>query len=241
MVDRLKAAVRRLVGEQGLGALEYFRRPDLGSEWGGPFNGQPFRRALFLSIVEQLKPVVIVETGTYRGVTTHFMAQTNLPIFTVEGNPRNHGFSRAKLWRQRNVTLLLQDSRSALRKLFDGPLSGLLSQRMFFYLDAHWYEDLPLADELQIILPRCASPVIMIDDFQVPDDAGYKYDDYGPGKALTPDYIAPAVKVHGLRVFYPATRSSDEGGMRRGCVVLTKDVAEAQTLTSMPLVRTAGC
>jgi hypothetical protein len=240
MSGRLEAAVRRLFGEQGVGALEYFRRPELRSEWGGPFNGQPFRRHLFMAIIKQLRPVAIVETGTYRGITTDFMAQTKLPIFTVEGHPNKHGFARAKLWRQRNVKLLLDDSRSALRKLFDGPLNGLTSRRLFFYLDAHWNEDLPLAEELEIILPRCASPVIMIDDFQVPDDAGYGYDDYGPGNALTPDYIAPAVKAHGLRAFYPATRSADEGGERRGCVVLSKDIVDGEELASMPLLRAVG-
>jgi predicted O-methyltransferase YrrM len=240
MVAPLKAAFRRLVGEQAAGAFDYLLKPGRGAEWGGPFNGQPFRRALFLAIVEQLRPVAVVETGTYCGVTTQFMAQTKLRVFTVESNARKHGFARTKLWRQRNVKLLLQDSRSALRDLLDGPLSGLTSSCLFFYLDAHWNEDLPLADELQIILRRCASPVIMIDDFQVPDDAGYGYDDYGPGKALTPVYIEPAITAHGARALYPATRSSDEGGARRGCVVLVKDVADGQTLASMPLLRAAS-
>jgi hypothetical protein len=31
--------------------------------------------------------------------------------------------------------------------------------------------------------------VAMIDDFRVPGDEGYAYDDYGPGKALTADYL----------------------------------------------------
>jgi hypothetical protein len=205
MVARLKAALRGLVGEQATGALDYLLKPGRGSDWGGPFNGQPFRRALFLAMVEQLRPLAIVETGTYRAVTTQFMARTKLPVFTVESDARMHGFARTKLWRQRNVKPLLQDSRSALRDLLDGPLSGLTSSCLFFYLDAHWNEDLPLADELQIILRRCASPVIMIDDFQVPDDAGCGFDDYGPGKALTPVYIAPAIKAHDARAFYPAT------------------------------------
>jgi len=34
----------------------------------------------------------------------------------------------------------------------------------------------------------------MIDDFQVLDDPGYAYDDYGPGKALTPDLVDPACR-----------------------------------------------
>jgi hypothetical protein len=236
MIRLLKTAVRRLIGEQAMGTLDYLRFPNLGCEFGA-FNGQPARRQLFELIVERIKPAAVIETGTAFGATTQFMAQTKLPIFSVEEHPRRHGFARAKFRRQRNVMLFHQDSRSALRTLFDGALSGLTSRPLFFYLDAHWNEDLPLAEELEIILQRCSSSVIMLDDFQVPNDAGYRYDDYGPGKALTADYIAPAITAHGLCAFYPTTHSSDEGGARRGCVVLVKDIVHVQALASLPLLR----
>lgn len=62
---------------------------------------------------------------------------------------------------------------------------------------------MPLAGELELVFSHCSAAVVMIDDFQVPFDAGYAYDDYGAGKALVPGYIAPAVSVYGLRAFYP--------------------------------------
>jgi hypothetical protein len=236
MASLLKTTVRRIVGEQSMGMLDYWRWPET-SGWGGAFNGQPLRRDLFAAVIKQLCPIAIIETGTFLGETTQFMAQTKIPVFTIEFSPRNLGFARAKLWRYRNVKFFRHDSRVGLRTLFDGPLARLTSRPLFFYLDAHWNADLPLAEELEIILDCCSSPVIMIDDFQVPDDPGYGYDNYGVGKALTPEYIAPTVKAHDLRVLYPATRSCDEGGQRRGCVVVTKDKLHGEKLSSLPLLR----
>ena len=50
----------------------------------------------------------------------------------------------------------------------------------------------------------------MFDDFQVPEDPGYQFDDYGPGKAVTPVYITLVVKKFGLGACYPAIPSSDK-------------------------------
>src|SRR6516164_631039 len=154
MVTALRRSFRRgirlLLGDRLLGAIDYALYPDRGAAWGGPFNGQRFRVALFWALIRQLEPAAIVETGTYLGTTTELMAETGLPVFTVEEHPRSYGFARARLRRLRNVTLLHDDSRTALRTLFDGPLRGFAGRTIFFYLDAHWNDDLPLADELDI-------------------------------------------------------------------------------------------
>jgi len=135
--------------------------------------------------------------------------------------------------------LLHEVSRTALRTLFDGPLQPLSSGTLFFYLDAHWNEDLPLAEEIGIVFSRCPSAVVMIDDFRVPFDPGYGYDDYGPGKALVSGYIRLAVLAHQLQAFYPSTPSAAEGGARRGCIVLAKEACHGTILASMPLLRLA--
>jgi hypothetical protein len=109
-----------------------------------------------------------------------------------------------------------------LKALFDGPLATPNDSPLFAYLDAHWNADLPLAEELEIIFSRRPEAVVMVDDFEVPGDVGYSYDDYGPNKALDADYIAPVVARHYLERFYPSTPSEAETGMKRGCVVLSK-------------------
>jgi hypothetical protein len=151
--------------------------------------------------------------------------------------------------------LLHEDSRAGLRRLFAGPLRALSSRTLFFYLDAHGYvsDDLPLAEEIDIVFSRCPSAVVMIDDFEVPSDAGYGYDDYGPGKALVAGYIGAAVLAHELRAFYPSTPSGADypstpmaaaglavaGRLRRGCVVLAKEHCHGLALSSTPLLRPA--
>jgi predicted O-methyltransferase YrrM len=225
------------LGDQVLGTIDFARYPDRAAAWGGPFNGQPFRQALFRALIRQLEPAAIVETGTYLGTTTEFLAETGLPVFTIEANPRRYGFARAHLWRRRNVTLLHDDSRAALRTLFNGPLRGVTNCILFFYLDAHWNYDLPLVEELDIVFAGCPTAVVMVDDFRVPGDTAYAYDDYGSGKALTDDYISTIVAKLGLVSHYPSTLGSVEGGLRRGCVVLSNPVIHRSKLSSMPLLR----
>jgi hypothetical protein len=254
-----RRVLRRLLSQkaiskikQTVGAIDYMRSPGLGAGW-GPFNGQTARQALFVEIITRTRPHAIVETGTFLGVTTELMSQTELPVFTIESNPRNYGFVRARFWRRPNVTLLHGDSRIGLRRLFDGALRPLSGLTIFFYLDAHWNDDLPLAEEIDTIFSRCPMAVVMIDDFEVPSDAGYGFDDYGPGKALVLGYIRPAILAHQLRAFYPSTPSAADypstpmaaaglavpGRLRRGCVVLAMETCHGAILNSMPLLRPA--
>jgi hypothetical protein len=234
----MKGIIRRLLGDTVIGMISYLSFPSRGAAWGGAFNGQIARQALFRDIIDSCQPCAIVETGTYLGTTTEFLADTGLPVYSIESDRRNYGFARARLWGRRNVSLFRGDSRKTLHKLIDGPLHVFASSNsLFFYLDAHWNDDLPLAGELELVFSRCSAAVVMIDDFQVSFDAGYAYDDYGAGKALIPQYIAPFVSSYGLRAFYPSTPSATESGLRRGCIVLANHSALVLGLSSLPLLR----
>jgi len=254
--QRLKAVIpqpiRALLGRL-LGIIEYISSPDRQARW-GPFNGQTARQALFVEIVARTGPEAIVETGTFLGETTELMSQTGLPVFTIELNPRNYGFARARFWRRPNVKLLLGDSRANLRTLFDGPLRAMFGRTLFVYLDAHWNDDLPTAEEVDIVFDRSPRAIVMIDDFEVPFDPGYGYDDYGPGKTLVASYIRPVISAHQLQAFYPSTPSAVDhpstlsaaaglavaGRLRRGCIVLAKKDCHGSVLASLPLLRPAA-
>ncbi len=221
------------------GAWDYYWHPDLRDPWGGPFNNQSARKSLFLSLVERFRPRAIVETGAYRGSTTEFFAQTGLPVFSAELDLHAYGFSLMRLRHRGDVKIMNGDSRAVLRELLDDTMWADRGSVTFFYLDAHWGEDLPLAEEIDIIFSRCPDALVMVDDFAVPDDDGYGYDDYGAGKALDAEYIAPALQAHALSAFYPSTPSSEESGALRGCVVLAKAAEHGAKLSSLPLLRAA--
>lgn len=88
------------------------------------------------------------------------------------------------------------------------------------YLDAHWQDDLPLAEELELILSSDRASVIIIDDFAVPFDPEYQYDDYGPGKVLNLEMLSHVVPK-GAALFFPALPAREETGARRGCAVIS--------------------
>ena len=207
--------------------------PELQFRWGGPFNGQAERRAIFLEMLERLQPAAIVETGTYRGTSTDFMARHFTgPIHSCEIDRRCFLGSRRKLARFPQVELARSDSRPFLRYVLARikPAAPLV-----IYLDAHWWEDLPLAEEIAIILASGHAAAIMIDDFEVPGDPGYTFDDFGPGKRFCLDMLN-FLTDHPEPLFYPRARSEAETGSRRGAVVLSTDArvtAALETVTRL--------
>jgi hypothetical protein len=226
MKSRVKRVVKALLGEGLVGAVEYAVTPGLGNCLSGPFNGQRFRQRMFREILEAIPFAAIIETGTFRGTTTEFMrALSPLPIHTVELHPRYYAFARARFKTDKDIHLALGDSRSFLKRLAVDR-SELRSQSLFFYLDAHWGADLPLHEEVEIVFEGWSRAVVMIDDFRVPGDEYYRYDDYGPGKQLCLEYLD---RPH-LATFFPALPGKDETGLRRGSVVLAMEPAIAEHL-----------
>lgn len=221
MNRRIIDALAVLLGGERMGAFYYRLAPRDGFAWGGPMNGQGTRCRMVAQIIAAHAPCAIVETGAYLGTTTEWFASFQRPVFSSEANGVNHGFASARLKRFRHVSIRRGDSRAFLRTL-DWTDLNAQARPVLFYLDAHWHEDLPLAEELEIIFTLCAQPIVVIDDFKVPDDEGYGFDDYGPGKALIWDYVAPIIARHGARAAYPSTLSAEETGARRGCIVLAR-------------------
>lgn len=200
------------------GALEYHLRPEKCDWWGGPFNGQHFRQQIFSELMRVCDFEYIVETGTFCGTTTLFFARSfNVPVYTSECNSRFFGYSRRRLRLLKNIRQYLADSRTFLRKL-DVPKKS----RTIFYLDAHWKDDLPLAEETEYIFSSFKNYVVMIDDFSVSDDDGYTFDDFGVGKQLSlRDF--PFHKKPRIHCYFPAKPGREESGSRRGCVVIASE------------------
>ena len=229
--------IRKFVSEENCGALRYFLSPPSRHAWGGPMNGQGLRCRMVAELVINSGTVAIVETGTYRGTTTEWLSAFQLPIYTCEANAENFGYAHARLKTLKNVQPIHLDSREALRTLMKGTLSQRLNETILFYLDAHWENDLPLADEVDIIFSHSDTAIVMIDDFQVEGDEGYLYDDYGNGKELSLTYLDSHIRKHELSLYYPTKPSREETGARRGCVVLAKADKMASRFDKISLLR----
>jgi hypothetical protein len=203
--------------------------------WGGPMNGQTARLEIVREIIEKCGIKYIVETGTFRGGTTEWFANFGIPVSSVELNKKFAFFARRRLRRFRQVNVVQANSVDGLKSLV---AAGRINHdtNTLFYLDAHWNEYLPLADELSLVRKHARRSVIVVDDFRVEDDEHYGFADYGPDKVLATDYLA-ANGVLTRHVFFPATAAAWETGRRRGCVVLTDDDEFGSILEHFPLLR----
>lgn len=208
----------------------------LSRKLGQPFNGQLFRRRLFDELSQRLRFSAIVETGANFGATTEYFAATcECPIYTCEIDPRRAAFVSFRLRACKHVIVTVGHSPDALRKTIV-PKLVKLDGIAFFYLDAHWHQHLPLGEELSVIFSSGLAAVIMIDDFNVPGDDGYGYDDYGDMKAIEPAYLhrhIPGIQA----AFYPTTPSAAESGARRGCAVLATNTEIEVALCEIALLR----
>jgi hypothetical protein len=197
-------------------------------------NGQTSRLETTRQIIFSLKIRRIFETGTFRGTTTEWFSQFGIPVETVEINYRYFAFSKVRLANRGNVRVFQSNSVAFLKwkiSIADG-----LDDPLLFYLDAHWRDHLPLREELELIFAHYSNPIVIIDDFKVPDDPGYGYDDYGTGRALTLEYVT-ASRLPKLSCFFPCTPASEETGARRGYVVLTSSEKMAIQLLGINLLR----
>jgi hypothetical protein len=77
--------------------------------------------------------------------------------------------------------------------------------------------------------------VVMVDDFEVPDDPAYGFDDYGAGRALSLSCLP--VEELGYRIFWPSTPGEEETGERRGCAVLATPDEAARRISGVTSLR----
>jgi hypothetical protein len=93
-----------------------------------------------------------------------------------------------------------------------------------------------LREEAELAVANFSKAVLMIDDFNVPDDPGYGFDDYGPGKKLDINYLR-AANLPNLFLYFPSTPSHRETGYRRGCAVATANPEIAAVLDGIVSIR----
>lgn len=203
--------------------------------FGEPFNGQDVRLRTVRGLIDAFDPDAFVETGTFLGFTTRFFAGNRVPVYTVEVDPKFYFASRLRLAFNPEIHVIKANSRDALRDLAQ---TGTFA-RPFAYLDAHWWDDLPLQDEVRTIFGRWSDALIVIDDIRIPGDDGYGYDEHhgAPLSLELLDLPSGSVAAH------PAVPSERETGARRGTLYLAQGpngIAAVDALVERSLLRRVG-
>jgi hypothetical protein len=138
-----------------------------------PFNGDR-RMAQVVEFLIQCGVSSFVETGTYLGHTCRHIASSHpqLSVSTIESNPDYFYASQTVLRHYTNVHAISGDSAVEIDRLVKNRNSGII----LFFLDAHWYDYLPLPDEIRSISSNLSEAILVIHDFQVPGRKDFKFD-----------------------------------------------------------------
>lgn len=166
------------------------------------FNLEAIRAYIFWRLHNRYECSSFVETGTLYGNTaayTHKVFKT--PVFTTELNTTHYVVSKTNLAWARGVQQYKASSPDFLAQVC---YSNKIGNNPMFYLDAHWNEFMPLPDELSIIAEHCKKAVILIDDFMIPWDNRFLYDEY-PDIRIDTDIITNWLqpKRSDISVFMP--------------------------------------
>jgi predicted O-methyltransferase YrrM len=199
------------------------------------FNRQKIRSRVFREINARIAFDNYIETGTYQGMTTRFLSETarlrGTQVYSCEINAEYFEIARHTAGSMANVHLFHGDSVEFLKSLTPR-LSNAVN---FVYLDAHWYDHLPLRDELSV-LADWRNTVIMIDDFKVPSDSGFGWDRYDDEREICLPYIQGCIGAR--RPYFPAYSSEAEGsGMARGYCVMASSERHIRVLDRIPLLK----
>jgi len=181
--------------------------------WSSSFNGQSRRLYNLCVLSHYLRPKFAIETGTYVGSSTH--------LFQGLGVEKTYSFEiveeYASVARIRHKSLIEQGSLEIILGSSVDNLPSVLSgisteQSLVAYLDAHRNSYLPTTSELNLLIEWGGPFIAIIDDFQVPDFAGYGFDRYREmvvGPALVPAH--PDISL-----WLPNENEMLETGAKRG-------------------------
>ena len=171
-------------------------------------------------LLQLLQPSAVIETGTYGEYP-----QNGSRAIIVDGYTRwrRSGFTTFRPKPNSEVFLTFRMNLEITSEGLRHALSILRpDETVLIYLDARWEKDLPLREELAVFFNRRATGTRCHRQFRVPDDSGYHWDDYGPGKVFDIGLLAeelPPKTVVTSHPWQPRRKLVPVGGC---CVIATK-------------------
>jgi hypothetical protein len=139
-----------------------------------PFNGDVRRIKIIEQLIEDCRFDVGIETGTWIGNTTQWLAKHLPKLVSIEYDKGVHGVAMLRMGHLTHLELLHGRS----EELFPAQVKLCAGMRVFCYLDAHAKDKSPpLGKELQAAVQH-GNVLVVIDDFRVPNTE-FGYGTYG--------------------------------------------------------------
>lgn len=182
-------------------------------------NGQHYRRKIISELLNKINFDSIIETGTEYGFSTAYFSTFGKKVISIEKSKPLFYLAKKKLENFKNIHLILNDSKNIKNILNQNEIDK--ESQVFFYLDAHSENDYPLLEELEFITSNYKKNLILIDDFQVPDDDGYGFDSFN-GRKLNLKLISKSLMGKNF-IYFPIISSDIETGRLRGYVLITNN------------------
>lgn len=137
-----------------------------------PFSGDEWIKQEFLNIRNQYNISTVIETGTYKGDTTAWLAENFKNVITIEVKEEYYNLG-SWLQKYKNLIRLNTPSQNVLCDLL-----SLLKEPTLLFLDAHWEEECATPKELEVIARSFNKPFIVIHDVENPRYPEMQFDTY---------------------------------------------------------------
>lgn len=178
-----------------------------------PFNEDSFMESEFLTLKENYNIKTVIETGTYHGITTEWLAQNFDNVETVEIIQKYFDIAKVRLLKYKNVNQYFGSSTELLHRILE-----LVTDNTIIFLDSHWYKN-PVIEELDIIRLSGLHPIIVIHDFFNPKHSEFGFDEYPEqGIKYEWNWVKPSIDAiygeDGYNYYY----NKEATGAKRGCV-----------------------
>lgn len=179
-----------------------------------PFNGDRFVCKEFIKLKEKFDLNVAVETGSCLYSTTKWLGENFTNVHTIELSEEYSKHGIHKVSGMPNVHPQIGDSVSFLERMCE---TLTTNDKCIFFLDAHWGQNCPLMQELDVLakIKTNLPPVIAIHDFYTGDEK-LGWDEYN-GQRFDYKWIEPKIKAleraHNCSYFHYYNTEA-ENGMR---------------------------
>lgn len=144
-----------------------------------------YLRVKIIEIIKRYGIDTIVETGMHRGQSTAIFSLMVPKVYGIDILPESIRHAKnyvVNTCNRDNVTFICGNSPDVLKEL----MPTLNVDKTLFFLDAHWWDDWPINDEIASIEKN--KGIIVVHDILVPDHPELNYDVY-KGQPFTYEFI----------------------------------------------------